>query len=61
MRNHIFVGGLYGHTLVGIGSPSVSVSAGSIGISFTGNTSTDPIASRKATIYRATTGVEYWP
>lgn len=59
--HHIFIGGLYGHTLVGIGSPSVSVSAGSIAISFTGNTSTDPIASRKATISRETTGVEYWP
>ena len=58
--NHIFVGGLYGHTLVGVGSPSVSVSTGSIGISFTGNTSIDPIASRKATIYRATPVVDYW-
>jgi hypothetical protein len=58
--HHIFVGGLYGHTLVGVGSPSVSVNEGSIAISFTGNTSTDPIASRKATIYKATTEVEYW-
>lgn len=58
--HHIFVGGLYGHTLVGIGSPSVTVSSGSIGISFTGNTSIDPIASRKATIYRDSTKVEYW-
>lgn len=58
--HHIFIAGLYGHTLVGIGSPSVSISAGSIGISFTGNTSIDSIASRRATIYRDKTTVEYW-
>lgn len=58
--HHIFVGGLYGHTLIGIGSPTVSVSQGSIGISFTGNTSIDSIASRQATIYQASSSVEYW-
>ena len=56
----IFVAGLYGHTVVGIGAPSVSVSKGSFGISFTGNTSIDEIAGRKATIYRNSTSVEYW-
>ena len=58
--HHIFVGGLYGHTLIGIGSPAVSVTPDSIGISFTGNTSIDSIASRKATIYRTSAVVEYW-
>ena len=56
----IFVAGLYGHTVVGIGAPSVSVSKGSFGISFTGNTSMDELADRKATIYRNSTSVEYW-
>lgn len=58
--HHIFVGGLYGHTLVGVGSPSVSVGGDSISISFTGNTSIDAIASRKATIYYNSSTVEYW-
>lgn len=58
--HHIHVAGLYGHTLIGIGSPSVSIGADSLGISFTGHTSTDPIAERKATIYRTSTDVEYW-
>lgn len=58
--HHIFVGGLYGHTLAGIGSPTVSASAGTIGIAFTGKTSVDSIASRKATIYCPSMSVEYW-
>lgn len=58
--HHIFVGGLYGHTLAGIGSPNVSVGKGSINIGFSGNASVDSIASRKATIYYASTNVEYW-
>lgn len=58
--HHIFVSGLYGHTLVGIGSPSISVSKGAIGISFTGQTSIDSIAARTATIYQSTGTVQYW-
>lgn len=58
--HHIYIAGLYGHTLVGVGSPSVSVSPGSVGISFTGNTSTDAIASRKGTINCTSSKVEYW-
>ena len=58
--HHIFVSGLYGHTLIGLGSPSVSVTPGSIGIGFTGNTSIDSIADRKATIRTDSTVVTYW-
>lgn len=41
--SYIFVAGLYGHTLVGIGSPCVSYSSGGIGIGFTGLTTTDDL------------------
>lgn len=58
--HHIFVGGLYGHTIWGVGSPSVNVGQGTINISFTGNTSIDPIASKRGTIYRASSTIEYW-
>lgn len=58
--HHIFVGGLYGHTLLGVGSPAVTVSGGVVGIGFTGNPSIDSIASRRGTIYQNKTAVEYW-
>lgn len=58
--NHIFVGGLYGHTLIGIGSPSITAGKGSIGIGFTGNTSINSIASCKGTIAYRVPGIEYW-
>lgn len=58
--HHIFVSGLYGHTTLGIGPPSVTPNGKLLDISFTGNTLIDPIASRKATIYRTSTNVEYW-
>lgn len=47
--NYILVAGLYGHTIVGIGSPSVSAGIpGSVSIGFSGNTSIDSIAGRQA-------------
>ena len=58
--HHIFVGGLYGHSVLGVVSPSISVSKGSIGISFTGGVTVDHIADRKATIYYSSETVEYW-
>lgn len=58
--HHIMVAGLYGHTTVGIGSPSISVAPHSIGISFTGNLQIDQIAGRKATIYKDNAQIQYW-
>ena len=47
--NYILVAGLYGHTTVGIGSPSVSAGIpGSVSIGFSGNTSIDNVAGRQA-------------
>lgn len=57
---YIFVAGLYGHTLVGVGSPCVSYSNGAVGIAFTGQTNTDSIASRKATLSEGSNKVDYW-
>lgn len=57
--HHIFVGGLYGHTVVGIGSPSVSIGS-DVSIGFSGNTSIDPIGGRKATLYRTSSVINYW-
>ena len=58
--HHVFLSGIYGHTLVGIGSPSVSIGPDGFSISFTGNTSVDSIGERKATIYRSSSSIEYW-
>lgn len=58
--HHIFVAGLYGHTLVGVGSPSVSVSKGSVNIGFTGNTSIDSIGFARGTISRTSTIIDEW-
>ena len=44
--------GLYGHTLIGVGAPSISIGSG-ISFSFTGNTSVDNIA-RKQRVFTAT-------
>lgn len=53
--SYVLVAGLYGHTTVGIGSPSVSVGyPPSIAISFTGNTSIDTIAGRQAQLPHGT-------
>lgn len=57
--NHIFVGGLYGHTTIGIGSPTVSIGS-EVSISFSGNTSIDPVGGRKATLYRTSSTINYW-
>lgn len=50
--NYIKIAGLYGHTLIGAGSPTVAVGpgVGNISISLTGNTSVDNIGGRKAKI-----------
>lgn len=58
--DHIFVAGLYGHTLIGVGSPSVSVSPGSCAISFSANTSVDAIAPCRGTITQGSTTIKYW-
>ena len=50
--NYIKIAGLYGHTLLGLGSPTLSVGpgAGNISISLTGSVSVDNIGGRKAKI-----------
>ncbi len=58
--DHIFVAGLYGHTLLGVGAPSVSVSSGSCAISFTANLDIDAIASSRGTITQGSTNIKYW-
>lgn len=56
--HNIKVAGLYGHTTLGIGAPSLGVSIpASVSISFTGNTSIDAIAGRQAVI--KSSGVTY--
>ena len=56
--NYILVAGLYGHTTVGVGSPSIGVGIpGSVSISFSGNTSIDATGARKAKITQ--TGITY--
>lgn len=57
--HHISVAGLYGHTTLGIGSPSVSVGKDSLAISFTGNVGIDPVGDRKATINNDKS-ISYW-
>lgn len=47
---YLKVGALYGHTVVNIGFPSLSVSAGGIGIGFSGGLSTDNIGGDKCKI-----------
>lgn len=49
--SYVKVAALYGHTLIGIGSPSISLSVpAGISIGFSGNASTDPIAGDKVKI-----------
>ena len=48
--NYIKIAALYGHTTVGLNFPSLSVSPGSISISFSGNFSIDKVAGKKAKI-----------
>jgi len=50
------VAGLYGHSVIDIGDPSVSVDmAMSVSISFTGGLATDKIAGRQAHVLRGGT------
>ena len=50
--NYIKIAGLYGHTLFGIGFPSLSAGSGnSLSLSFTGSTEIDNTAGRKAIYY----------
>lgn len=54
--NYILVAGLYGHTIIGSISPSVSLSPGaSVSIDFSGNLSIDSVAPKKAKIGRGST------
>ena len=49
--SYLKVAALYGHTLIGVGSPSISLSVpAGISIGFSGNTSIDPIAGSKVKI-----------
>lgn len=49
--SYMKVAALYGHTTIGVGSPSISLSpTGGISISFSGNTSINPIAGSKVKI-----------
>lgn len=58
--DHIFVAGLYGHTLLTVGAPSVSVTSGSCSISFSPSIGVDPIASCRGTITQGSTNIRYW-
>lgn len=58
--DHIFVAGLYGHTVLGVGAPSVSVTRGSCSISFSPSIGVDPIASCRGTITQGSTNIRYW-
>lgn len=57
--SYIHISGLYAHTLIGLGSPSLSIGK-DMGLSFSGNTSIDSLGGKKATIYQKRSGVEYW-
>lgn len=48
---YIKVCGVYGHTLVNIGAPSVSFSPNSIGFSFSGGLSTDNLGIKKYRLF----------
>ena len=56
----ILIAGLYGHTTLGVGSPSISLSpAGGVAIGFSGNMSIDAIAGRQGEINIRSTEVIY--
>lgn len=45
--HHIKIAGLYGHSVINIGIPSITVSANDVGFSFSGGLNTDNIADAK--------------
>ncbi len=48
--HHVKVAGLYGHSVINMSAPSISIGGGDIGISFSGNVSVDNIAGAKAKV-----------